>query len=173
MPAQRRWLVFSSVGDRSEFPRYWLDEHEQRQFDIWVCYYGEREDAPFKPFVDRHFQHKGHKFQNFQWVFEQHREIIEAIFMPDGDILISTREINELFHIRESYDLAILQPAFAPNSRLYHGCTARIPGAFLHYTNFVENSSFKNIILPRILALKTSGRIDFFRFPISTPSTRH
>lgn len=136
-----RYLVYSSVGDRYHFPDYWLDEPEKREFDIWISYYGDRHDHRYQSIVDRYFVSKGSKFQNFWKVYCAHREEIEryeAIFLVDNDIRIGTEGINQLFHIREEYDLWILQPAFPPHSRISHRITARIPGALLHFTNLVE-----------------------------------
>lgn len=134
-------LLFSSVGDRSRFPEYWLDHADEREFDLWISYYGDGDGHRFEPHVDRFFQRKGFKFQNFNHVFQHESEALEAydsFFIIDDDIQIGTREINRLFAMRASHELEILQPAFAPPSRISHACTEKIPGALLHYTNFIE-----------------------------------
>ena len=33
-------LIFSSVGDFSNFPKWWLNKKSLKEFDIYVCYYG-------------------------------------------------------------------------------------------------------------------------------------
>jgi hypothetical protein len=137
----KKYLVYSSIGDRTRFPEFWLNEPEKRNFDLWVTYYGERDDAPHRSNVDRYFKAHGGKFQNFYKIHEAHREEIleyDAVFIVDDDIEIGTEDINRLFDIRQSYDLWILQPAFEPHSRISHDVTARIPGALLHFTNLVE-----------------------------------
>ncbi|MDZ7839366.1 MAG: hypothetical protein U5R46_00885 [Gammaproteobacteria bacterium] len=136
-----RFLVYSSIGDRTRFPEFWLNEPEKRRFDLWATYYGNRDDDPYRQHVDRYFRARGGKFQNFHKVYEAHRADIldyDAVFVVDDDIEIGTEGINHLFAIRKSYNLWIVQPAFPPHSRISHRVTARIPGALLHFTNFIE-----------------------------------
>lgn len=136
-----RFLVYSSLGDRTRFTEFWLNEPEKRRFDLWATYYGDRENDPWKPYVDRYFRARGGKFQNLHKVYLTHRAEIQgydAVFVVDDDIEIGTEDINRLFEIRQIYDLWILQPAFPPTSRISHRVTAQVPGALLHFTNFVE-----------------------------------
>jgi hypothetical protein len=136
-----KFLVYSSIGDRTRFPEFWLNDPEKRRFDLWATYYGRQDDGPHRSHVDRYFRARGGKFQNFHKIYEAHREDIldyDAVFLVDDDIEIGTEDINHLFGIRQAYDLWILQPAFPPHSRISHRVTARIPGALLHFTNFVE-----------------------------------
>lgn len=57
----------------------------------------------------------------------------------DDDIVLTTAQINELFVLRETRDLDILQPSYCgQHSLISHKITKQIPGAILHYTNFIE-----------------------------------
>jgi hypothetical protein len=134
-------LVFTSAGDQHWFPDFWLNMIERKNFDLWVCYYGDQKNTPLQPHCDRYFEHKGGKFQNFLWVYQQCHEEMEtydAFFILDNDIQIGTNEINRLFDCLYNFDLWILQPAFSATSIVSHEVTKRIGGALLHFTNFVE-----------------------------------
>jgi hypothetical protein len=62
----------------------------------------------------------------------------DAVLVADDDIVISARQLNRLFAVREAHDLWVLQPAFNPMGKVSWPITARQPGLLLRYTNFVE-----------------------------------
>ena len=37
-------LLFSSVGDESNFPDFWLNDYKNKNFDLFICYYGNYKD---------------------------------------------------------------------------------------------------------------------------------
>lgn len=158
MGTRYRNILFASVGDSSRFPEFWLDDADEREFEVWICYYGDRGDAPFCAHADRYFEMKGYKYHHFQQIHESHRrelEHFEAFFIVDADIEIGTRQINTLFRVLREYDLWILQPSFGRDSRISVACTERIPGAKLHFTNYVENGVplFSRHALERFMAV--------------------
>lgn len=134
-------LVFSSVGDLSQFDKLWAQGGEN--YDIWVVYYGDNEET-FKRYKNAStyaIQRKGAKFQNFFYVYEKFKECIEEyeyIFIPDDDLIIDTNSINGLFKLAKEYNLSICQPAFDSNSKVSWNVTRHHKNNILRLTNFVE-----------------------------------
>jgi hypothetical protein len=56
----------------------------------------------------------------------------------DDDIGIDAEGISRLFDLREAYDLSVLQPAFAPPSKISHPVTRRRSDCKMRFTRFVE-----------------------------------
>ena len=65
---KERYLVFSSVGDNTNFDKLWLNGN--KIFDIWVIYYGDNDAnyLRYKSKVDFIEKRKGSKFQNFYYL---------------------------------------------------------------------------------------------------------
>jgi len=59
------------------------------------------------------------------------------VMVMDDDIIIDTKRLNRLFKIARQYDLWLTQPAFK-GGKISHEITAKRPGVFITYTNFVE-----------------------------------
>jgi hypothetical protein len=132
------YLVYTSAGDRGNVHR-WL--RGQRNFDLWITYYGEHDDHPLRGSADLYNRRKGSKFQNLLHAYRTWAAIIDrytAVLVMDDDILIDASAISRLFEIRARYDLWVLQPAFHPRGKISHPITRARPGVFLRYTNFVE-----------------------------------
>jgi hypothetical protein len=164
----RKNLLFTSAGNKSNFFKYWCDDN--RNYDIFLCYYADSKDKPYKKYVDFYSERKGGKFQNFDffWKNINNHKFIEAndttnpinlysyekYFILDDDIIISTNDINELFEIMDVYNLDMLQPSFDPiKSKISHKITTHIPNAILHYTNFIEVNTpmFRHDILKKCM----------------------
>ena len=137
-------LIFSSVGDNTNFDNIWLDK--DRKYDVFVIYYGD-EEKNFKKYskkVDYIEKRKGDKWQNFHYLYNTQYDKIQEydrIFFLDDDIIISTKDINEMFKLSLECDLWICQPSFAIGSELGWDINATNSKYFLRYTNFVENNS--------------------------------
>jgi hypothetical protein len=162
-------LLFTSAGDKTKFFDIWCDDN--RNYDIFLCYYGDSKDKLYKKYVDYYAERKGGKFQNFDFFWnniDNHKFIesntLEQInlysydkyFILDDDIIFSTQDINELFKIMDEYNLDLLQPSFEPNkSKISHHITKCIPNAILHYTNFIEVNApmFRNEILKKCMEI--------------------
>ena len=137
-------LLFSSVGNITEFYKLWCDHH--RNYDIFLVFYDEINDITsnkYKTYADYYRERKGSKFQNFYFYWNNEPEILqnyENYFICDDDIIINTSDINKLFDIRNKYSsIDILQPSFCPyNSRISHSITVQNPNNFLRFVNFVE-----------------------------------
>jgi hypothetical protein len=134
----RKYLLFTSAGDKTEFYKHWCGEN--REYDICVVYYAQREDEPYKEYCDYYVKRPGSKFQNFHhmWLHEERFHDYEHYFIVDDDIIISTDDINTLFHISEEYDLWLLQPSFHESSKISHRITKQQRDSKLRFTNFVE-----------------------------------
>lgn len=138
---QSKNLLFTSAGDKTNFFDYWCDD--TKNYDIVVCYYGDQLTKPYKNKCDFYFERKGSKFQNFYYLWNSNLwtdnlKTYDNFFIIDDDIIISTREINELFNILHTYNLWILQPSFSNKSKISHQITKNVNGSFMRYVNFVE-----------------------------------
>ena len=131
------YLVFTSAGDHSNIDQ-WL--RGERHFDLWITYYGDQQER-LKDKADFYNQRKDGKFPNLYYLYQMFPDILEkyqAIMVMDDDIIIDTESINQLFRIRERYDLWLLQPSFDPRGKNSHWITITNPRCLLRYTNFVE-----------------------------------
>jgi hypothetical protein len=134
---RRRFLVFSSAGDRANLHR-WL--HGRRIFDLWITYYGAHRDR-YAESADIYCARKGSKFQNLKDAYDRWPDIVrsyDAVLVLDDDILISARRINRLFEIQQQLDLWVVQPAFSPLGRITIPITRVQWRCDIRYTNFVE-----------------------------------
>lgn len=130
-------LVFTSAGERSNLGA-WLKG--QRDFDLWVAYYGDRPGA-YQDQANFRFRRKGSKFQNLHYCYSRWRERLaryDAIMVMDDDILIDATGLSRLFAIRRQFDLWALQPAFRQLGKISWDITRVRPTAKLRYTNFIE-----------------------------------
>jgi hypothetical protein len=137
-------LVFSSVGDNTNFDNIWLGP--KRDYDVWVVYYGDNDEnyENYKSKVDYIEKRKGDKWQNFHHLYNTHYDKIQEydrIFFLDDDIIITTGDIRRMFQLSLECDLWICQPSFTLGSEIGWDINKTRPTKFLTYTNFVENNS--------------------------------
>lgn len=139
-----KYLVYTSAGDNSNIS-FWLNRFDGREakkeFDLWITYYGDRQEDRYKESCDFYNRRPGGKFPNLHYVYQQWHNVLEhyeAVFILDDDIIIDCEGINSLFRIRSQYDLWLLQPAFDPRGKISHPITKASPSCFLRFTNFVE-----------------------------------
>jgi hypothetical protein len=141
--SNHRNLVFTSAGNNTEFDKLWIGK--ERNYDIMVVYYGS-DDEIYKKYaskVDYILKRKGSKFQNFHYIYETHRDILDKydrFFILDDDIIFKTTDINEMFSMSKRYDFWICGPTFKKTSecKSSHPVTITQPGNLFRYTNFVE-----------------------------------
>lgn len=134
---RHRYLVFTSAGDHANLHR-WLNG--PRNFDLWITYYGDQ-GARFRDLADYYHLRKGSKFQNLYFAYQTCMAQLahyRAILIMDDDILIDSQDINQLFEIREEFDLWILQPAFRTVGKVSWDITRLHPTSRIRFTNFVE-----------------------------------
>ncbi len=135
--SRSKYLVFTSAGDNSNL-HDWLEGN--RNFDLWVSYYGNEEDR-YKDISDYYIAKKGGKFPALHYVYQHWKEILDhyqAILVMDDDIIIDGSGISRLFEIRKKYDLWLLQPTFDPKGKISHSTTISNPDTLIRYTNFIE-----------------------------------
>ena len=144
-------LVFSSVGDNTNFHNSWL--YKNRNYDVYVIYYGDNEEKynMYKEKVDFIERRKGSKFQNFHYLYRNKPNLInnyERFFILDDDIIFDSisnpingsNPINEMFNISKEYDLWLCGPTFKKDgrSKISWSITINQPNNLLRFTNFVE-----------------------------------
>ena len=138
--SSRKWLVYSSVGDRGAITSW---ARNPRDFDVFLSYYGDQ-PGRFADLADGYEERPGFKFCN---LWEWHRREPErfggydAVLVIDDDLILSADEIGELFRIRERYALWVLQPSFSPRGKMSWDVTRQRPRCQLRFTNFVENGA--------------------------------
>ena len=133
-------LVFSSVGDNTYFNSLWINDN--MKYDIFIVYYGDDHDVfdKYKSKVKYILKHKGSKFQNFKYVYDNYFYILnyyELFFIIDDDIIMNVNDINEMFSISKQYNLDICGPSFSKYSKISWDITLHQPNILLTYTNFV------------------------------------
>jgi hypothetical protein len=136
-----KYLLFTSAGDNTEFYKMWCEKN--KNYDVWVVYYGNNDENynKYSQSVDRIWKNKGSKFQNFYYIYQNHKEDLmkyDRYFIVDDDIIITTDDINKLFDISVKYDLWICQPSITYESKLSHEVVIHQKGNLLRYTDFVE-----------------------------------
>jgi len=135
-------VLFTSAGDNTNFFDLWCED--SRNYDIFVCYYGDDEQDKYKEYSDVYLKRKGGKMQNFHHVWTNNIGNIKdykIFYIVDDDIIIKTEQINELFRLFKELDVWILQPSFEENvngSCVSHGITIQRKHLKYRYTNFVE-----------------------------------
>ena len=62
-----RNMVFTSAGDNTDFIKWWCTDKDHQDYDIYVFYYGKKEDnfTLYESHVKYIEKSEGSKFQNF------------------------------------------------------------------------------------------------------------
>lgn len=128
--------IIAAVGKES-LHRNWLDRNQN--YDVHLIVYDDsyphyKHDSAYIS-IDR-----GYKLKLVYRYLSEHPEYIKQydyFFMPDDDILISHKNINQLFETMKKYSLSIAQPALFDSYYTYN-ILIRNKFTFLRYTNFVE-----------------------------------
>jgi hypothetical protein len=141
--AQRKYLVFSSVGRTSKHRAYWLKQRGLREFDLALVNY-EPQRCDYRGDAEYYSERPDTKFRNLEYFLNAHPGIGERyryVYVPDDDIEIDTVAINRLFRTAERWKLPLCQPAFTRSSATWWTCNKRIRFARWHETPLVEVST--------------------------------
>ncbi|KAJ1456615.1 hypothetical protein M885DRAFT_616248 [Pelagophyceae sp. CCMP2097] len=139
--AARKYLVYTCAGDRAVVP-LWL-RNGQRDFDVWVTYYGSGVEDKWRDCADCYRRRPGGKFENLQAlvreagvgdVFSKY----DGVLVMDDDVVLDAPRINALFGVRANLGLDALQPAFERRGKVSHCITASQPANRVRLTNFIE-----------------------------------
>lgn len=138
-------LIFSSIGDNTEFYNNWISEDIIMNYDIILYYYGDNDYnyEKYKKISKFIIKKQGSKFQNFYHFFLNYNVIFnkyDKFFVLDDDILFenNVNDINKMFKYMDNYNLDICGPSFYKNSIIKHEITKNKIKCTLEYTNFVE-----------------------------------
>jgi hypothetical protein len=136
-------LVFTSAGDNTKFDKLWTGSNQN--YDVMAVYYGKNQKKfnQYESKVDYIMQRKGSKFQNFHYVYNNHRDIIDKydrFFILDDDIIFDVKDINEMFRLSKKNNFWICGPTFKniKECKISHDITISKPGNLFRYTNFIE-----------------------------------
>lgn len=135
---KKRNLVVAPVGDKS-CHKQWLKGAE-RNFDLMLIYYGTAQDK-YKEDAEYYFHIQGlFKLETIAAAINKSIDIAkkyETICLPDDDISMNARAINNLFRIFHKYDLDLAQPAVR-EGKISHSNTLQNKYCKLRYVNFIE-----------------------------------
>lgn len=146
MTVEKRDLVVVMAGDRSLHERIAGD----RQFDLWVIYYGESDEVAqrYSGACDRFWRRKGLKIDLARQVLLEEVCLGEGcdysqyryVFLPDDDIQFDggAADVHKLFALADELEADIFQPA-VKNEFVSFAATRQMPGFVCHHVNWVEN----------------------------------
>jgi hypothetical protein len=131
-------LIISAVGDNSLHEK-WVGSDS---VDLFLIYYGNNE-TNLKKYKSQstyflNIKTKS-KYEFLKEIITDNFEKIQQygyIWLPDDDLDIDIKDIEEMFLIMEKYDLWIAQPSVVNNVNL--PITANKPDSDIRFTNFVE-----------------------------------
>jgi hypothetical protein len=132
------YLILSPTG-RNSFVKEWVSENPN--FDlVLLCYENDPEIARnFTQYTPHVYCSSGEKYHLIKSFIQNNLDFISKykfIWLPDDDVKILSKDINELFNIANQYDLSLCQPSM--KGYISHSITSPIEGNILRYTNFVE-----------------------------------
>jgi hypothetical protein len=114
--SSNQFLVFVQAGH--EFTAVWLDE--QRDFDVLVNYYEPVETIAEN--IDFAFYQPGTKATAIYKFLEEYKSLIlsyEAVLFLDDDVVISKEQIEELFLVRQTQGLDVVQASLSSRSECF------------------------------------------------------
>lgn len=132
-------ILFTSAGDTTYFYNLWCKSN--RNYDVFICYYGDDKYNKFEEYSDFYMKRKGSKMQNFYYLWINNISNIKnykQYYIVDDDIIIETDEINELFKLLTELNAWVLQPSFSEKSKVSHQITRQNKESKYRFTNFVE-----------------------------------
>ncbi|MBW3558986.1 MAG: hypothetical protein KY449_04330 [Proteobacteria bacterium] len=138
----RRNLVVLRANEESlhhQWPRELKDD--DRTWDLCVSFYGKDENFDAPDFAEyRALQNKQHKFSALYDLLHEGSPLLEYdyVMLPDDDLMMNWRDINEMFALCRDYKLQLAQPALDPSGFANHAITLRQWGTLLRFTSFVE-----------------------------------
>jgi hypothetical protein len=143
-----RNLVIVTVGNsKGNLDKNLLLNRNLRNFDIMIVFSGSAASQvmKYKHLTEHLYIHKGSKFQNLHFVYNNHRDVLDKydrFFALDNTIIIDTESINKMFDISERYKLMICAPTFKydATTAAQHKIMLSINQPTLRYVNFIECS---------------------------------
>ncbi len=132
-------LVILCAGDN--VAHFFFEDENERKYELLVIYYGDNEEQfknKFKTF-DHFIRIKGYKFNIIKKYYNENIKFFKNyknILIPDDDIYLKTKDINNFFKIFDDKQLMLAQPSLI--GYFSHAITLHRFEYFLRYTNFVE-----------------------------------
>lgn len=128
-------LVIAVAGDES-LHREWIKNNPE--FDLFVVYYDNKDNLYSQDGV-LYDKAKGSKFIIIDQMIKKHNTFLEqydAILIPDDDLYMSSKEINQFFSVFHKYELELAQPSILGWQSFF--LMAQHPQYILRYTNWIE-----------------------------------
>jgi Protein of unknown function (DUF707) len=139
LPPNRKNLVIVRAGNNSLHPE-WLKGMEDRSWDLVINYYGD-DPTIYRDNGATRIDSKGPKWPALHALFTANPNFLRDysnIWLPDDDLLTKTTQINQLFHVFNTYALQVAQPALTWNSYFGHLTTLKNIHFKIRFTNYVE-----------------------------------
>ncbi len=134
-----RNLIIVRAGDAS-LHTAWLNQPEQRNWDIIINYYGDNPNL-YRDQGQRRIDSKGPKWPAlYDLVNSLQTEILayDYVWFPDDDLVSDPTSVNRFFEMCREYALDLAQPSLTLDSIINHHITLRNKAFKLRYTTFVE-----------------------------------
>ena len=140
---KRSNLVVLRAGPRSLHALWPRDITEaEKNWDFCISYYGidprELEESP--DYLTH--QPEQRKYQALYDLFYPNSPLwfYDQVWLPDDDLMISWRDINQMFHDSRKFGFDLCQPSLIqrPDCYITHNITAQQPNTLARYTAFVE-----------------------------------
>lgn len=139
--ANNSCLVFTSAGNKNALLN-WVNS--EKVFDLFCVYYANGQEQKLAEYCDYFVSHKGAKFPNLLWVYQNWPDIIERyeyILVLDDDLLLTAANLNKHFEMHKNESLWLSQLAFHRRGKVNHKINEAQPFSYMRYTNFVEVNS--------------------------------
>ncbi len=131
-------LVIVRAGDTSLHPQ-WLTSAD-RSWDLVVSCFGEYPER-YRGQYDLLHRYRGSKWLGIDDLMQRHGDLVDSyeyVWLPDDDLLITSRAIDEFFACCRELQLTVAQPALTRDSHYTWDITRQRPDLQARITNFVE-----------------------------------
>ncbi len=142
-PGRRKNLVVCGANERSLHAHWTRDIPEQdRSWDLLINFYGKTQNFGYDPLAEYQTREIGYgKWAGMHHLCQQGSPVwdYDYIAFPDDDLMMSWRDINEMFAICRQFGLKLAQPSLRPSEiPISHAITQQDPRYLLRFTSFVE-----------------------------------
>jgi hypothetical protein len=134
-------IIIIPAGDDSYHDKCnWNATNSKKEYDLCINYFGDNNEisTKYKNNSEYFYTFKGPKWQIIRQVLEKiDVEKYKFIWIPDDDLQMSVRDINNMFGIAKKYNLNLSQPSLYDqysSRKILLNCKECI----IHYTNFIE-----------------------------------
>ena len=165
-------IVIAPYGNKSNMLNtYWLNQKEQKQFDVCLLFYHEKIDNPDLYADADYFYHlKDFKYHMLYKLFTDVKpgwlKQYKYFYFLDDDIKIDTAQINPMFALSSAFDSWISQASLSKNSFCSWPMFKQQAGSFCRFVGQIEvmaplfNAMALEKCLPSFIGNRSSWGVD-------------